>query len=294
MRWFELAKTGSEIPERFAVACTLLILSGAATAQIAGCGKKEAPAVIAPAVETSAIRVSTEADGIHVATPAAEFALSGTGYLRGSVKSGGKFLSLDDGGSTAGQRVRVAHKDASDFVFDLAHAKISETQGKLGRLGKRVDIEGTSASTGLGETLTLEIYDDFPGLALLSASFRNAGQKNVALGDVSLQQHRLNAAAVNAKAAPHEMWSFFGASLKWGKDDVLPIPAKFSQENPFGAPVETKGDLGRVGGGIPVVAFWTREAGEAIGHLETLPLVLSRRRKTGESPRACDLRPARR
>jgi alpha-galactosidase len=36
-----------------------------------------------------------------------------------------------------------------------------------------------------------------------------------------------------------------------------------------------KGDLGRVGGGIPVVAFWTRTVGEAIGHVETLPLVLS-------------------
>ena len=30
-----------------------------------------------------------------------------------------------------------------------------------------------------------------------------------------------------------------------------------------------------VGGGIPVVAFWTRNVGEAIGHLETLPLALS-------------------
>src|SRR5260370_358817 len=57
--------------------------------------------------------------------------------------------------------------------------------------------------------------------------------------------------------------------------DVRPIAVKFSKENPFGAPVEMKGDLGRVGGGIPVVAFWTREVGEAIGHVETLPLVLS-------------------
>ena len=56
---------------------------------------------------------------------------------------------------------------------------------------------------------------------------------------------------------------------------MLPIPAKFEQQNPFGAPVDTKDDLGRVGGGIPVVAFWTRSMGEAIGHIETLPLVMS-------------------
>jgi alpha-galactosidase len=275
MTWFEGAKARDGVSTTCAAGCAALILSGAALAHLAGCSKKVAPAVTTPVAESSAMRVSKEADGIHVATPAAEFVLSGTGYLKGSLRSGEKILSLDDAGSAAGQRVSVAHKDVNDFVFDLANAKIGEAQGKLGRLGKHIDVAGTSASTGLAETLTLEVYDDFPALALLSATFRNPGPKDVALGNVSLQQHRLNAAAVDVKAAPHEMWSFFGSSLKWGKDDVLPIPAKFSQENPFGAPVETKGDLGRVGGGIPVVAFWTREMGEAIGHAETLPLVLS-------------------
>jgi hypothetical protein len=32
---------------------------------------------------------------------------------------------------------------------------------------------------------------------------------------------------------------------------------------------------GGYGGGIPVVAFWTGAVGEAIGHVETLPLTLS-------------------
>jgi alpha-galactosidase len=274
MRRHERAKKRNGISARRAAAWALLILGGAALAAMAGCGKKEAP-VATSAVVFSAIRVSKEADGIHVLTQAAEFVLSANGYLRGNLKSGEKILSLDDAGSAEGQQIRVAHKDVSDFVLDLANVKINEPQGKLGPLGKQIDLAGASASTGLAETLTLEVYDDFPALALLSATFRNAGQKGVALETVSLQQHRLNAAAVDAKAAPYEMWSFFGSSLKWGKDDVLPIPAKFSQENPFGAPVETKGDLGRVGGGIPVVAFWTREVGEAIGHAETLPLVLS-------------------
>jgi hypothetical protein len=32
---------------------------------------------------------------------------------------------------------------------------------------------------------------------------------------------------------------------------------------------------GGYGGGIPVVAFWTASVGEAIGHVETVPLTLS-------------------
>src|SRR6266849_9412096 len=83
MRWFERAKTRNGAPAKCAAARAALILSGAALAQIAGCSKKEAPAVTAPVAETSAIRVSKEADGIHVVTPVAEFVLSGAGYLKG-------------------------------------------------------------------------------------------------------------------------------------------------------------------------------------------------------------------
>src|SRR5262249_39590461 len=85
----------------------------------------------------------------------------------------------------------------------------------------------------------------------------------------------LDASLADPAAKAHELWAFFGSSLKWGKDDVLPIPAKFSQDNPFGTQVHSKEDTGNVGGGIPVVAVWTRNVGVAIGHVETLPLELS-------------------
>jgi alpha-galactosidase len=257
-------------------AWALPLLLATALLQSAGCRSKEAQPAAAPAAaQTSAIRVSTEGDGIRMDTPAAEFLLRPSGYLQASLKSAGKLLTLEDPGSETGQQVIAGRTEVSDFVFDLAHAKVGDAAGKLGRLGKHIEVLGTSASTSLEETLTLEVYDDFPALALLSASLRNAGEKDVTLDSISLQRHRLNAQRSDAQAAPHEMWSFFGSSLKWGKDDVLPVPAKFSQENPFGAPVDVEGDLGRVGGGIPVVAFWTRNVGEAIGHIETLPLVLS-------------------
>jgi alpha-galactosidase len=255
---------------------TLALLLAAGLLQTTGCRSKEAQPAAAPAVATaSSIRVSTAGDGIRMDTSAAEFLLNPAGYLQGSLKSEGKLLTLEDPGSEAGQQVIAGRAEVRDFEFDLARVKVSDAAGKLGRLGKHVEVQRTSASTGLQETLTLEVYDDFPALALLSATFSNVGQKDVLLDSVSLQRHRLNAQQSDPQTAPHEMWSFYGSSLRWGKDDVLPVPAKFSQENPFGAPVEVAGDLGRVGGGIPVVAFWTRNVGEAVGHIETLPLVLS-------------------
>jgi hypothetical protein len=74
--------------------------------------------------------------------------------------------------------------------------------------------------------MTVEVYDDFPGMALLSASFRNADTRDIQLDSVSLQEHRLNATLSDPLAASHDTWSFFGSSLKWGKDEVLRVPAK--------------------------------------------------------------------
>ncbi len=255
------------------VAATLLL-------HAAGCESKPARESAAPApAQSSKIAVHTEPDGIHVDTPSAEFVLTSSGYLKSSLKVDGRSLTLDDPASEAGQHLSLGGKNINDLSLDLKNARISEAQGKLGRLGKHIEVNSapnaTAPDASLAETLTLEIYDDFPSLALLSATLRNNSAKDLAIENVSLQRHRLNASLADTSAAPHQLWSFFGSSLKWGKDDVLPIPAKFEQQNPFGAPVDTKDDLGRVGGGIPVVAFWTRTVGEAIGHIETLPLVIS-------------------
>jgi alpha-galactosidase len=248
------------------LALTVSVLAGCKT-------ERSKPAAVTPQV--SGIAVETQADGIHLKTAQAEFVLTTKGNLLASRKNGPSNLTLDEAGSTPGIALKSGNRVIEDFVRDIDHAEIREANGKLGKNGKRVEVKGRSASSGLDEALTLEVYDDFPTLALLSASYKNSSDRVLVLTSVALQKHFLNAALADSGAKPHEMWAFFGSSLKWGKDDVLPIPAKFSQQNPFGAPVETQDDLGRVGGGVPVVAFWTHNSGLAIGHLETLPLTIS-------------------
>src|SRR5208282_3784846 len=264
---------------KFAGFSASLLLLGIGLAQLAGCEKKSVPPAApespASAAQASNIRVTLAPDSIDVHTPLAEFVLSPNGYLKGILTAGGTSLTLDEPGSQPGQVLALSHKQLSDLTLDLSKARISEAQGKLGARGKQIAVSGASASTGLQEMLLLEVYDDFPALALLSATFKNGGPHDLALENVSLQQHRFSATLATPAAAPHEMWSFHGSSLRWGKDETFPVPAKFNQENPFGAPVPVGGDLGSAGGGVPVVAFWTKTVGEAIGHLETLPLVLS-------------------
>jgi alpha-galactosidase len=240
-----------------------------------GCGKQPATTEPVAASQESQIRVTATATAVLVDTPAAEFAIAPNGYVAASLVAGDRRLSLDDAASDAGVQVTAAAKELPPVVFDVAHPQISETRGRLGTKGKRVEVTGANSAARLEESLVVEVYDDFPKIALVSVSIRNTGQNEVKLDAVDLDRHRFNASLADPAAAPNEMWSFHGASIEWGKDNVFEIPKKFSQQNQMGSLVEVKGDLGRVGGGIPVVAFWTRSVGEAIGHVETLPLVLA-------------------
>jgi alpha-galactosidase len=244
---------------------------GVAIWLLAACKKDETAAPKAPTV--SAITVQADRNSIRIRTSKAEFNLAPTGNLQGWIREGSSNLTLTESGP--GIEAKTAAGVVTDIKRDLAAATVESATGKLGELGKRVTVQGKSASTGLEETLTLEAYDNFPSLVLVSANYKNSGDKPQTLVSVALAGQRLNANLSDAKAKPNEMYAFFGSSLKWGKDDVVAIPAKFRQENPFGLPVETGDDLGRVGGGIPVVAFWNRNTGVAIGHLETLPLSIS-------------------
>ena len=230
---------------------------------VGGCGKpKPAPAN----QPTSSVRVNAGADAITIETPVSRFVLLPSGYLQASLIKEGKSLSLDPAKPAQG---------SAGAGLALAAAKVADANGKLGKLGKRIEVSGASPNSGLKQTLTIEVYDDFPQAAIVSSSYQNTGSTNVPVDSVSLVERELNATLADPKAAPYDMWSFHGASIKWGKDDVLRISKSFSQQNAFGVQVETEGDLGRVGGGIPVVAFWTRDVGEAIGHVETLPLDVS-------------------
>jgi alpha-galactosidase len=240
-----------------------------------GCGKQatvSAPPAKAPESE---VKVTASATGVLVDSPAAEFSIAPSGYVAASLVSDGRKLSLDDAAGASGVAVTAAAKELPDVVFDVAHPQISAPHGRLGTRGKRIQLSGNNPATDLEETLAVEVYDEFPSVALVSVSIRNAGEQEVKLDSIDLDRHRFNASLVDPAAAPNDMWSFHGASIEWGRENVFEIPRKFSQQNQMGSVVDVKGDLGRVGGGIPVVAFWTKTVGAAIGHVETLPLVLS-------------------
>ena len=252
------------------------VILAVALGSAAACTEPRVQFAGAPAdQQQSQVRATPGATSLVLDTPTSEFVVSAQAYVTAHLVTPRGRLSLDEPGNESGLSIIADGKALNDFAFDVANPKISSPEGKLGTRGKRIVIGGKAAGATLNLALVIELYDDFPDLALVSLLIHNSGDHDVRLDSVDFDRHRLNASLANPAAEPNEMWSFHGASIRWGKDNVFQIPKKFSQQNQMGSLVEVKGDLGRVGGGIPVVAFWTRTVGEAIGHVETLPLVLS-------------------
>jgi len=231
-----------------------------------------------PANADSRINVAVSAGGpVVITTPSAEFQVNSTGYIQAALLRDGHKLSLDDAQidpQASADELISGGKTISDFVLDLSKVLVVTPSGRLGAAGKRIEISGRSQSVpAIEKTLAVEVYDQLPGLLFATSSYKNSGASDILLERVITQHHILNASSRDPKAAPFSMWSFHGSSEAWGKDDVMPIDAKFNRENPM--QVVMHKDENQTGGGIPIVAFWTGSLGEAIGHAETVPLRLA-------------------
>jgi len=259
---------------RKADAHTWIVLGWMVVLTNSGCSRQEtkpSPVQAPP----SAIKVELNPGGpLILTTPTAEFQVLPSGYVQGSLLKAGKKLTLDEAPmekATGSDYLRSQNRELG-FKPEFAQAKVSDATGKLGR-GEQVQIPfhlpGT-AGASLEGILQIECYEDFPNLLLTSVQYKNSGTADFEMEHVIAQQHRFNAKLADPKAQPYEMWSYQGSSYDWGSDDVMKLSHGFRQPNVMGEIVK-----GGYGGGIPIVAFWTASVGEAIGHVETVPLVLS-------------------
>jgi alpha-galactosidase len=227
------------------------------------------------ATKPSTIKVDVSSGGPVVFTTATtEFQVLPDGYVQAYLLKDGKKLSLDEPhvGTMADSDYAVAGGKEIHFTLDFEQAQVLEAVGKIG-VGKRVEIPARPlgpTGTDLQRILALEIYDQFPNILLSTVEYKNTGTSDLALEKSVDQRHRLNAKLADARTQPWDMWSFQGSSYDWGKDVILRLTKGFSQPNVMGQMVK-----GGYGGGIPVVAFWTQDVGEAIGHVETLPISAS-------------------
>ena len=163
-------------------------------------------------------------------------------------------------------------EELRDFNVDYESIAVESVQTAFGG-GKKMMLSGTALckdSTPISKTLEIELYDNYPDVAIISASYKNMGAAPKLIEKEYSMHFQMNAALLNPDAVPYDFWSFQGASLAWGMDYIIKIDEGFNHENWMGVQPDTK-----TGGGVPLVDLWNQNSGLAIAHLETKPQLLS-------------------
>jgi alpha-galactosidase len=206
-------------------------------------------------------------------TSVAEFRVLPSGQVVGTLLQDGQKLSLEDRAADSGDRFWIDGKPVPAARYDVGTAKRS-TLDEHGLRGQRIVVRG-EVSLGPGATLEksliLETRQNAPNLATITVTLTNTGRRELLLDRIEYGRHRFNAAQVEPSARPYDVWTFQGTSRKWGEGEITPVDAAFERANLMGAMQGPEGE----GGGLPIVAFWTRRMGVATGHLDPLPRLLS-------------------
>ena len=171
-----------------------------------------------------------------------------------------------------GHFIVVDGKPVSNFSVDYDRINVEDVKTVFGK-GRKLSLKGTADLANgqrIEKTLFIEYYEDFSKAALISVSYKNTGSSDVII-DQSVSSHfRLDASQTNRQNKPYDFWSYQGASIDWGLDDVVKIEDGFKQDNWMGVQPVTK-----TGGGVPFIDLWNEKAGLAIAHIEPKPQLVS-------------------
>ncbi|WP_119084623.1 glycoside hydrolase family 36 protein [Altererythrobacter sp. B11] len=143
------------------------------------------------------------------------------------------------------------------LLLDHAEEAVSGPHGA----GRRHVLRGT-AEGALEQQIAITFFDRYPGLALYEVQYRNTGKAPLGVAGWRVATHDL-------LDHPDGAWSFAGASYPDRRDWIQPVGPGFEQRNFMGM------NGSDYGGGTPVAVVWRRDAGIAVGHVETVPRLVS-------------------
>ena len=224
----------------------LKLLAGSiAGARLSGLGSRFAAAAVPPLAGGDSVmslefdddlRSRVLARGAHASQPLTDFEASET-------------LRLADG----------SRIDRFAF-FGQQRESVNNAHGS----GTRHVLRGLAAA-GAEKEVSLVLHDRYPGFALTRVAYRNVGAASVGIAGWVNGAHVLKPEADGVRA----YWSFSGASHEDRRDWVQRLRPGFDQRNFMGM------NASDYGGGTPVVDVWRRDHGLAVGHVETVPKLLS-------------------
>ncbi|MFZ0805988.1 MAG: glycoside hydrolase family 36 protein [Candidatus Sulfotelmatobacter sp.] len=147
--------------------------------------------------------------------------------------------------------------------FSLVSQKKERVRDDLGA-GERLTMLGKCGP--LTKEVSVTIYDEFPSMAFFDVRYTNTGVAKLAVKGWTNNAYRVNALPNGTTTA---FWSYQSGSYEKRPNWVVPLHAKFHQENFLGM------NASDYGGGTPIVDVWRRDVGIAVGHVDTRPRMVS-------------------
>ena len=121
-----------------------------------------------------------------------------------------------------------------------------------------------NAKYKIKKKITVTALKNNPGIILTQVKYINFSKDTLNITEWVNNDYR-----VNLKDTSETVWSYQSGSYEERPDWVRKIPLGFRQKNYMGM------NASDYGGGTPVVDVWTKNYGIAIGHLETVPKLVS-------------------
>jgi alpha-galactosidase len=161
----------------------------------------------------------------------------------------------------ASERVSIADRSWTEFsLVSQKHDRVSDAVG----VGERLIVVGKAGP--LTREVSVTIYDEFPAMAFFDVRYTNISAAKLAVKGWTNNAYTLNA---QPNSRMPIFWSYQSGSYEKRPDWVVPLHAKFRQENFLGM------NASDYGGGTPIVDVWRRDVGVAVGHVEPRPRLVS-------------------
>ncbi len=210
--------------------------------------------------------LSESADGLTFENHILRLRIDDNMHIRLVHKNDGRDMSLTRSGPDPFTLV-VNGRELKDFTLDRARTEIIPLDSTWGK-GQRLLISGRAAGpldAEIEKTLSIDLYDAFPGAALLSARYKNINRVDGLYIDKEINNRfRLG-------DRPRDLWILQGGSYKTRPDWILPVTADFDYLNYQGPDYEHN----EAGGGLPVLDVWSPQTGFMTGSIEKKPTLIS-------------------
>ena len=171
----------------------------------------------------------------------------------------GKNITIGEFGPS--EVITIAGETISGFTYK---SQATEAVDDAAGTGTRLSLTGEAGS--IQKTVTVTIYDNFPAMAVFSVAYTNLGPEDLQVDGWINNQYNITAGPAQDSVV---FWSYQSGSYESRPDWVLPVNKGFSQQNFMGM------NDSDYGGGTPISDVWRKDAGIAVGHLETVPKLVS-------------------